>query len=66
MLRKTGTSHAVKSFATGSFLQCFVVKIANDCLFYETIYIDHFLVKFAEKISMKLPFFTNCFLVKLP
>ena len=35
---KLGTSHAVKSFATGSFLQCFVVKIANDCLFYETLH----------------------------
>ena len=27
---KLGTSHDLKSFATGSFLECFVVRIAND------------------------------------
>ena len=29
---KLGTSHDIKSFAIGSFLERFVVKIANDYL----------------------------------
>ena len=32
MLRKLGTSHDVKSFVIGSFLERYVVKIANDYL----------------------------------
>ena len=35
---KLGTSHDVKSFAIGSFLECFVVKIANDYLCYKTLH----------------------------
>ena len=36
--KKLGTSHDVKSFAIGSFLECFVVKIANDYLCYKTLH----------------------------
>ena len=34
---KLGTSHDIKSFAFGSFLKHFVVKIANDYLCYKTL-----------------------------
>ena len=37
MLQKLGTSHEVKSFAIGSFLDHIVVEIANDDLCQENI-----------------------------
>ena len=33
MCEKLGSSQDVKSFAIGSFLECFVVEITNDYLF---------------------------------
>ena len=46
---KLGTSHDVKSFAIGSFLECFIVRISAQS--------DQFQAKFVQKIPTKSTIF---------
>ena len=66
-----GTSHDIKSFAIGSFLDgtCIVVERENDCLLQKHLKCwsdycktDWFLAKFAQKISSKSAIFFYYFL----
>ena len=62
---KLGTSHDVKSFAISSFLEHFIVKIANDYKHARQCKIDRFLARFVQKLSMKLAVFYRLFFGKV-
>ena len=57
MLRKLGTSHDVKGFAIGSFLERIVVERAKDDPVIKTLKTDRYLTKCSLKNNHKICLF---------